>query len=124
MSSKTRFERRYLMKGLWLRWGLLNAVSGSRSQAATRTLLAARFESGRAVADLQVVMSLSTMRRKFANISVSFDFGAPDSTFTTGDLGSDSLQRWLREQLPEEAYAVSRHASDKGFRVIEVRAAS
>jgi 16S rRNA G1207 methylase RsmC len=40
------------------------------------------------------------------------------------NLGSDSLQRWLREHLPEEAYAVSRHASDKGFRVIEVRAAS
>ena len=37
------------------------------------------------------------------------------------NLGSDSLQRWLREQLPLEAYAVERFASDKGFRVISVR---
>ena len=37
------------------------------------------------------------------------------------NLGSDSLQRWLGEQLPAEAYAVSRYASDKGFRVLEVR---
>lgn len=37
------------------------------------------------------------------------------------NLGSDSLQRWLSEQLPTEAYAVSRYASDKGFRVLEVR---
>jgi 16S rRNA (guanine1207-N2)-methyltransferase len=37
------------------------------------------------------------------------------------NLGSDSLQRWLGEQLDPGAYAVSRFASDKGFRVIEVR---
>lgn len=36
------------------------------------------------------------------------------------NLGSDSLQRWLREHLPEEGYAVGRLASDKGFRVLEV----
>jgi 16S rRNA G1207 methylase RsmC len=36
------------------------------------------------------------------------------------NLGSDSLQRWLAEQLPGEAYAVSRLTSDKGFRVLEV----
>ena len=40
------------------------------------------------------------------------------------NLGADSLQRWLSEQLPAEVYAVSRHASDKGFRVLEVRRAS
>jgi 16S rRNA G1207 methylase RsmC len=37
------------------------------------------------------------------------------------NLGSDSLQRWLREQLPAAAYAVERFASDKGFRVLAVR---
>ncbi len=37
------------------------------------------------------------------------------------NLGSDSLQRWLTEHLPAEGYAVGRHASDKGFRVLEVR---
>jgi 16S rRNA (guanine1207-N2)-methyltransferase len=36
------------------------------------------------------------------------------------NLGSDSLQRWLRGQLPEESYAVERLASDKGFRVLAV----
>jgi 16S rRNA (guanine1207-N2)-methyltransferase len=36
------------------------------------------------------------------------------------NLGSDSLQRWLREELPQEAYAVERLASSKGFRVLEV----
>jgi 16S rRNA G1207 methylase RsmC len=36
------------------------------------------------------------------------------------NLGSDSLQRWLAEQLPADGYAVSRFATDKGFRVIEV----
>ncbi len=40
------------------------------------------------------------------------------------NLGSDSLQRWLQDQLGEAGYAVSRLASDKGFRVIEVRRAS
>lgn len=40
------------------------------------------------------------------------------------NLGADSLQRWLGEELPEERYAVGRLASSKGFRVIEVRAAS
>jgi 16S rRNA G1207 methylase RsmC len=37
------------------------------------------------------------------------------------NLGSDSLQRWLGEQLPTDAYAVERFASDKGFRVLAVR---
>ncbi len=37
------------------------------------------------------------------------------------NLGSDSLQRWLVEQLPAEGYAVGRFALDKGFRVLEVR---
>ncbi|GAA2738729.1 methyltransferase [Pedococcus aerophilus] len=37
------------------------------------------------------------------------------------NLGSDSLQKWLVGQLPGEAYAVERYASDKGFRVLEVR---
>jgi 16S rRNA (guanine1207-N2)-methyltransferase len=40
------------------------------------------------------------------------------------NLGSDSLQRWLTETLPAaEGYAVSRRATDKGFRVLEVRRA-
>ena len=37
------------------------------------------------------------------------------------NLGSDSLQRWLADELPAPGYAVSRFASDKGFRVLEVR---
>lgn len=37
------------------------------------------------------------------------------------NLGSDSLQRWLTEQLDPDTYAVSRFATDKGFRVLEVR---
>jgi 16S rRNA (guanine1207-N2)-methyltransferase len=37
------------------------------------------------------------------------------------NLGADSLQRWLGEQLDPVAYAVSRVSSDKGFRVLEVR---
>ena len=37
------------------------------------------------------------------------------------NLGSDSLQKWLAEQLPTDAYAVGRFALDKGFRVLEVR---
>jgi 16S rRNA G1207 methylase RsmC len=36
------------------------------------------------------------------------------------NLGSDSLQRWLAEHLDPQGYAVSRFASDKGFRVLEV----
>jgi 16S rRNA G1207 methylase RsmC len=40
------------------------------------------------------------------------------------NLGSDSLQRWLAEQLDPQAYAVSRFASDKGFRILEVRRTS
>jgi 16S rRNA G1207 methylase RsmC len=36
------------------------------------------------------------------------------------NLGSDSLQRWLAEHLPADQFAVSRHASDKGFRVLAV----
>jgi 16S rRNA (guanine1207-N2)-methyltransferase len=37
------------------------------------------------------------------------------------NLGSDSLQAWLAGQLDPQRYAVSRFATDKGFRVIEVR---
>lgn len=37
------------------------------------------------------------------------------------NLGSDSLQRWLGEQLDADAFAVTRFATDKGFRLIEVR---
>lgn len=36
-------------------------------------------------------------------------------------LGADSLQRWLAETFP--AYAVDRYATDRGFRVLRVRAA-
>jgi 16S rRNA G1207 methylase RsmC len=36
------------------------------------------------------------------------------------NLGSDSLQRWLAEHLPPGQFSVSRHASDKGFRVLAV----
>lgn len=36
------------------------------------------------------------------------------------NLGSDSLQRWLAAELPDD-FAVSRHATNKGFRVIRVR---
>lgn len=40
------------------------------------------------------------------------------------NLGSDSLQRWLGEQLDPATYAVSRFTSDKGFRILEVRRAA
>jgi 16S rRNA (guanine1207-N2)-methyltransferase len=36
------------------------------------------------------------------------------------NLGADSLQRWLLEQLPASRYAVARRASSKGFRVLSV----
>lgn len=39
------------------------------------------------------------------------------------NLGSDSLQRWLTEQLDPQEFAVSRFTSDKGFRILEVRRA-
>ena len=35
------------------------------------------------------------------------------------NLGGDTLQRWLRETLPEE-FHVRRAATDKGFRIIAV----
>jgi 16S rRNA (guanine1207-N2)-methyltransferase len=38
------------------------------------------------------------------------------------NLGSDSLHRWLDETLGPDGYAVTRHASAKGFRVLHVRA--
>jgi 16S rRNA G1207 methylase RsmC len=38
------------------------------------------------------------------------------------NLGSDSLHRWLDETVGPDGYAVSRHASAKGFRVLHVRA--
>jgi 16S rRNA G1207 methylase RsmC len=37
-------------------------------------------------------------------------------------LGSDSLQRWLDEQLGDDGYEVSRLASAKGYRVLQVTA--
>jgi 16S rRNA G1207 methylase RsmC len=37
------------------------------------------------------------------------------------NLGSDSLQRWLSEQLDPQEFAVSRFTADRGFRVLEVR---
>lgn len=36
------------------------------------------------------------------------------------NLGSDSLQRWLAEQLDADEFAVSRFTSDKGFRILAV----
>jgi 16S rRNA (guanine1207-N2)-methyltransferase len=39
------------------------------------------------------------------------------------NLGSDSLQRWLSEQLDPQEFAVSRFTSDRGFRILEVRRA-
>ncbi len=39
------------------------------------------------------------------------------------NLGSDSLHRWLSEQLDPEQFAVSRFTSDRGFRILEVRRA-
>jgi 16S rRNA (guanine1207-N2)-methyltransferase len=36
------------------------------------------------------------------------------------NLGADSLQRWLGQQLPQESYAVGRLATSKGFRVLAV----
>jgi 16S rRNA (guanine1207-N2)-methyltransferase len=38
------------------------------------------------------------------------------------NLGSDSLHRWLAEQLGPTGYEVTRHASAKGFRVLRVTA--
>jgi 16S rRNA G1207 methylase RsmC len=40
------------------------------------------------------------------------------------NLGSDSLHRWLAEQLDEETFSVTRFTSDRGFRILEVRRAS
>jgi 16S rRNA G1207 methylase RsmC len=37
-------------------------------------------------------------------------------------LGSDSLQRWLDEQLGPDGYEVSRHSSAKGYRILQVLA--
>ena len=36
------------------------------------------------------------------------------------NLGADSLQRWLGEQLEPDRFGVLRFASDKGFRVLQV----
>jgi 16S rRNA (guanine1207-N2)-methyltransferase len=38
------------------------------------------------------------------------------------NLGSDSLHRWLDATLGPDGYAVTRHASAKGFRVLHVQA--
>lgn len=48
--------------------------------------------------------------------------GAPAYLVVQRNLGSDSLQSWLDDQLGPQGFAVSRAASDKGFRVLEVRA--
>jgi len=37
------------------------------------------------------------------------------------NLGSDSLQRWLAQELDAHRYAVGRVGGDKGFRILEVR---
>jgi 16S rRNA (guanine1207-N2)-methyltransferase len=49
------------------------------------------------------------------------DDGASAFLVVQRNLGSDSLQRWLAEQLGA-AYRVERHASAKGFRVLHVQA--
>lgn len=48
------------------------------------------------------------------------DVGASAYLVVQKNLGSDSLQRWLDEQLGPRGYAVSGHASAKTFRVLRV----
>jgi len=40
------------------------------------------------------------------------------------NLGADSLQQWLADHLDPGHFAVSRHATAKGFRVLAVHRAS
>ena len=51
-------------------------------------------------------------------------FGAGASAYLVVQrhLGSDSLQRWLDDQLSADGFAVSRLASAKGYRVLQVTA--
>ncbi|GAA4352908.1 class I SAM-dependent methyltransferase [Angustibacter luteus] len=50
------------------------------------------------------------------------DAGASAYLVVQRNLGSDSLHRWLDEQLGPRGYTTSRHASAKGFRVLQVTA--
>ncbi|GAB3599946.1 methyltransferase [Angustibacter peucedani] len=50
------------------------------------------------------------------------DDGASAYLVVQRNLGSDSLQRWLQEQLEPRGFGVERHASAKGFRVLRVDA--
>lgn len=48
------------------------------------------------------------------------DEGASAYLVVQRNLGSDSLHRWLADQLGGQGFTVSRHASAKGFRVLRV----
>lgn len=48
------------------------------------------------------------------------DTGSDAFLVVQKNLGSDSLQRWLEQTLPDD-FAVHRHAMAKGFRVLKVR---
>ncbi len=50
------------------------------------------------------------------------DDGASAYLVVQRNLGSDSLHRWLAEQLAGSGHQVIRHASAKGFRVLRVQA--
>lgn len=48
------------------------------------------------------------------------DTGSDAFLVVQKNLGSDSLQRWIEQTLPDD-FAVHRHAMAKGFRVLKVR---
>lgn len=50
------------------------------------------------------------------------DHGASAYLVVQKNLGSDSLHRWMQERLGPDGFSVSRLASSKGFRVLEVTA--
>ncbi|KQX63636.1 class I SAM-dependent methyltransferase [Angustibacter sp. Root456] len=50
------------------------------------------------------------------------DDGASAYLVVQKNLGSDSLQRWLAEQVGPQGFVVDRYASAKGFRVLHVQA--
>ncbi len=50
------------------------------------------------------------------------DDGASAYLVVQKNLGSDSLQRWLGDQLGPRGFAVDRYASARGFRVLHVQA--
>lgn len=50
------------------------------------------------------------------------DHGGSAYLVVQKNLGSDSLQRWLTDQLGPRGFTVERHASAKGFRVLHVQA--